>query len=256
MYAIFYLGPTQTTNRCTPQTYNLHTQTLQMFKHKTPIPTEADLNYVHTPAPTILLHPNVAADKYYHLVMKEKLWKSWSGDSFGIKYLTDDGQEGDPFQVDVKGVVMTVRDKMILQDSQTGTPVAIMYKMFLKLQTTFKIYTFTANIPNQKPSKQKHDGRDLYEWAECKDKFFSVQKTMKTVDGVEYVMDGIGKVFAAHRQMRISRNGKPCMHAVEKTLGIFKGNQWELKIGPGIDPALMVAFMAVMDEMNEEGQSG
>jgi len=93
-------------------------------------------------------------------------------------------------------------------------------------------------------------GLTLYEWAKCKDKFFSVHKVTKTVDGVEYVMDGVGKVFDK-RQMMISRDGKPCMHAIEKTLGIFTGNQWELKIGPGIDPALMVAFMAVMDQMKE-----
>ena len=220
------------------------------FKHSTPVPTDAELNFVH-PSPAVLLHPNVPADKFYNLVMKEKLWRSWSGDSFGVKYLQDD-KEVKPFEVDVKGVALTLRDKMILMDSQSKTPIAIMYKMFLKWETTFKIYTFTANTPNQAPSKQKHEGRDLYEWAECKDKFFSVRKTMKTVDGVEYVMDGVGKVFAAKRQMRITRDGKPCMHALEKTLGIFTGNQWEIKIGPGIDPCLMIAFMAIMDEMNEE----
>ena len=94
--------------------------------------------------------------------------------------------------------------------------------------------------------------KPLYELAKCKDKFFSVRKTMKTVHGDEYVMDGVGKVIAAHRQMRITKNGKPCVHAMEKNLGIFSGNQWEIKIGPGIDPSLIVAFMAIMDEMNEK----
>lgn len=85
---------------------------------------------------------------------------------------------------------------------------------------------------------------------QTQDKFFSVRKAMKTVDGVEYVMDGVGNVFD-YREMRITRDGTPCVHAIEKNLGIFTGNQWELKIGPGIDPCLIVAFMAIMDEMNE-----
>ena len=225
------------------------------MNHSTPVPTEEDLNYVH-PAPKKLLYPSMLpADKLYHLVMKEKLWTSWSGDSFGIIYFGEDFPDGShkPFEVDVKGKAVSLRDRMILQDSRTKAPVAVILQMHLKAETTFKIYTFEPNFENQEPSEnQKHDDRPLYEWAKCKDKFFSVRKTMKTADGVEYVMDGCGKVFAKHRQMVISRDGKPCMYARERTLGVFTGNQWEIQIGPGIDPALMVAFMAVMDEMNED----
>ena len=145
---------------------------------------------------------------------------------------------------------------MIVQDSHDQTPVAVILGMYLKWETTYKIYTFAPNVDGQLPSEnQKHDSRDLYEYAECKDKFFSVRKTMKTIDGVEYVMDGVANVFASHRQMRVTRNGKVAMHCIERTLGIFTGNQWELKIGPGIDPVLMIAFMAVMDEMNEDKQN-
>lgn len=75
---------------------------------------------------------------------------------------------------------------------------------------------------------------------------------MKTIDGAKYVRDAVGSVVTAHRQMAVSKNGKACMHAIAKNIGIFKGNQWELKISPGIDPVLMVAFMAVMDKMNED----
>jgi hypothetical protein len=225
-----------------------------MVKHSTPTPTDEDLNFAH-PSPKTLLHPGVPADKFYHLVMKEKLWRSWSADSFGVKYYQPDGREGDAdaFEVDVKGVALSLRDRMVVRDSQTKTPVAVILGMFWKWETTYKIYTFTPCAENQAPSTNlKHEGKDLYEWATCKDNLFSVHKTMKTADGVKYVMDGVGKVFASKRQMRITRNGKVCVYAKEKTLGIFTGNQWEIKIGPGIDPALMVAFMTVMDEMNED----
>ena len=225
-----------------------------MFTHSTPIPTDADLNVPH-PAPAKLLHPGVPADKFYHLVMKEKMWQSSSGDTFGVKYLKDSGEklaEGEVFEVDIKGAENTLRDRMIVQDSKDGTPVAVILGLFLKWESTYKIYTFTANTPCQAPSdKHKHEGRDLYEFATCKDKFMSVKKTMTTFDGVEYVMDGVGSVVGGYRQMRLARNGRACMHMMEKTLGIFAGNQWELKIAPGIDPVLVVAFMRVMDKMNE-----
>lgn len=231
-----------------------------MFNHSTPIPTDEDLNFVHT-GPAKLLHPGVPADKFYHLVMKEKLWRSWSGDSYGVKYYETSQQEGikekpiegKPFEVDIKGVSLSLRDRMLVLDSKYNTPVAIIIGMYLKLETTYKIYTFSPNIEGQVPSdKQKHEGRDLYELAECKNNFFAVRKTLKTVDGVIYVMDGVGKIISLHRQMRITRNGKPCMYAREKNFGFYTGNQWEIKIGPGIDPILMIAFMAVIDEMNED----
>ena len=222
-----------------------------MFKHSTPIPLKEDLEKVHPP-PTRLLHPSIAADRPYHLIMKEKLWRSWSGDSFGIKYLVDGNKEGPPFEVGIKGKTLDIRDRMVVQDDR-GVAVAVILSMFLKFETTFKIYTFTPNHQGQAPSKnQKHETKDLYEWATCKDKFMSVRKTLETIDGVKYVMDGVGSVFVGKRQMCISREGKPCMHAKEVIYGFLKGNQWELRIGHGIDPVLMVAYMAIMDEMNEE----
>jgi len=55
------------------------------MKHSSPVPTEEDFQYVH-PAPAKLLHEGLPAEKVYHLVMKEKLWTSWSGNSQGVTY--------------------------------------------------------------------------------------------------------------------------------------------------------------------------
>jgi hypothetical protein len=219
------------------------------INHSTPIPTDSDLNDVH-PSPKKTLCQDLPADKYYHLIMKEKLWKSWSQDSFGIYYA---GDEKKPFEVDVKGKALSWRDRMVLRMPNTQTPVAVILKMHLKWETTFKIYSFVPYEEGQLASEnQDHEGHPLYEWAECKDKFFSVRKTMTMFDGVKYVMDGVGKVIATHRQVRIARDDKPCVHMKEINLGIFTGNQWEIKIGPGIDPCIIIAFAAIMDEMNED----
>lgn len=218
-----------------------------IMKHSTPVPTDAELSFQHAP-PLKLLHPDVPADKMYHLVMKEKLWASWSGDTFGVCYFGDQK----PFEADVKGKVMTIRDKMILRN-QNGEELAILLKMHFKWETTFKIYGYTPYVEGQAPSEnQTYDDKPLYEWAKCKDKFFSIRKTMTMADGVEYVTDGVGPMMDL-RQIRITRNGLPCVHMKEINMGIFTGNQWEIIIGPGIDPCLIVAFAAIMDEMNENG---
>jgi len=74
---------------------------------------------------------------------------------------------------------------------------------------------------------------------------------MKIIDGVKYAMDGLGPIFDLH-QVRITRTDVPAVHCKELNDGLCKGNQWEIRIGPSIDPTLIVAFMAVMDEMNED----
>lgn len=112
-----------------------------MFTHSTPIPTNKDLQYVHA-EPMVLLHPRVPAGTFYHLVMKEKLWRTWSGDSFGVSYFDkhDDGS-AKPFGIDIKGQTMSIRDRMIVQDSRTKTAIAVILGMFLKFERTYKIYS-------------------------------------------------------------------------------------------------------------------
>ena len=84
-----------------------------------------------------------------------------------------------------------------------------------------------------------------------KDKFFLVRKILTMTDGAEFVSDGVGSKLDL-RQLRITRNDKVCVHAKEINMGIFTGNQWEIRMGVGIDPCIIVAFMAILDEMNED----
>jgi len=212
--------------------------------------------------PAAVLHPGVPTDRFYHLVMKEKLWKSWSGDSFGIKYMTSKDSHGrpiesGPFEADIKGAAMSFRDRMVVRDTQSGTPVAVILSMMFSFERTFKIYTFCPNFDGQRPSQnQKHEGRALYEFAECKDKFMSIRTTLKTVIGDDYVTDAVGSTMSGTRELRVTRNGHVCAYMKTLNLGFMAGNKWELKIAPGIDPVLMVAFRAIMDEMNEDKRNG
>jgi len=192
----------------------------------------------------------------YHLLMKEKYWASSSGDTYGIKYLSSDDIlqgpfHGTPFEVDVKEEVYTLSDRMVVRDSKNGMPVAVIVRMILRLQTTFKIYTFTPNADSQVPSRnQKYQGRDLYEFAICQHGWHSLRRTMRTVAGDEYVTDAVGD--ALDGEIEVTRNGEVCTHMRSHNLGLCTGNQWEITIPPGVDPVLMIAFRAIMDEMNED----
>jgi len=241
-----------------------------MFTHSTPIPTDDELNLTHQ-QPSKLLHPGVTADKSYHLLMKEKFWESLPGDSYGIRYFSFDAdamwepvaeeselsptgihrRRGKPFEVEVKGKALSLSDRMVVTDTYSGTPVAVIVRLHLRLQSTFKIYTLTPNIDSQVPSKNhKYDGRDLYEFAVCKDKWHTVRRTLRTAVGDEYVTDHVGK--ALDPEIRITRNGQVCSHMKLQNLGLVTGNQWDIKIAPGIDPVVMIAFRVIMDEMNED----
>jgi len=68
---------------------------------------------------------------------------------------------------------------------------------------------------------------------------------MRTVHGDEYIMESI---YQGMR--RVTRNGEVCPNVKQQHIGGFwtGSKQWELKVWPGTDPVLMVAFMAIYDE--------
>lgn len=161
-----------------------------------------------------------------------KLWRSWSGDSFGIR-----DADGHPFEADVKGQAISLRDRMILRD-QHGKEIGVMLKMFGRVLETFKIYGFEPYMPGQKPSKQCCNGRRLYPWATVVNQAMSVRTR-------------IGSMLVP-QQLRLTRNGK--VRASAKQKGFFQGitgSTRDLTIGPAIDPCLIVAFVAIVDEIRE-----
>ena len=99
---------------------------MPLFVHKTPIPTDEDLSHVH-PSTTKLLCPDLLpADKMYNLVMKEKIWSSWSGDSHGIRYLDVSKDEGDDSQTKSEALKnVALDDTDILATSDGDTPTAL-----------------------------------------------------------------------------------------------------------------------------------
>ncbi|GAX09351.1 hypothetical protein FisN_6Lh278 [Fistulifera solaris] len=219
-----------------------------MVHHSTPFPTLRDYEYVHNvtgPIFTDRVMPSSEPQHIYRLRMREKMWTSWSGDSYGIQY-----RDGTPFEVDIKGQVLTLRDRMILRDSK-GNVVGVMLRMFLRLQQTFKIYGLRPFKDSQAPSDQMFEGKALYTWAEVVEKFMSVQRIMTMADGTRYVADQVGS-FLGPQHLRLTYNGRVCASARQLNWAAdFGGTSWDLTIGPGVDPCLICCFIAVIDEMKE-----
>lgn len=70
---------------------------------------------------------------------------------------------------------------------------------------------------------------------------------MIMADGTIYISDRIGSVFGVN--LAVTRNGQFCATMKEK-LKTFKPKVWNVVVGPGIDPCLMIAFIAIVNEFD------
>jgi len=256
-------------------------------EYSVPVANSDDYQVVHH-QPAVLfdnsIQPGTEPGHVYHLKMRRKLWRTWTHDSFGVRYATD----GRPFEANVKGKVWSARNRMVLRNLQ-GVPIGVMLKMYGRFERTFKIYGFTPLYAGQVPSKQHGEefGRQLlYTWAEVVDPAYSITYTMKTYDGSFYVADRVGAVMGPTR-MRVSKNGgtflrtrfvfvMPYLSARlilfpfflffsrvdlftvfcamvehESFFSGLNGPVWDLRIAPGIDPCLVICFTAIVDELME-----
>lgn len=212
-------------------------------EHSVPVATADDFQYVHSKPPALFhdgVSPGNKPGELYRLKMKRKIW-SFTGSS-AITY--DDGR---PFPLKVQGTAWSMRKKTILRDTE-GRDVGVMMKMFCRREKTFKVYGFKPLYPAQAPSNQSHEGRRLFTWAEVTDKAYSLRYVMSSGRDT-YVADREGPAFGL-KQYKLSRNGKVC--ATVQRDSHWMSCYWDIEIGPGVDPCLILAFAAVVDEINEE----
>lgn len=219
-----------------------------MFQHSTPIPTAEDFAYVHRTAGPLFtddIRPSSEPRHVYRLRMHKKLWTSWSGNSFGIRYT-----DGTPFEADIKGLTFTFRDRMVLRDAK-GAVIGVMVQMPFRLQQTFKIYGIRPFRKGQAPSGQTYKNKALYPWAVISGEYMSVQRVMTMADGTTYVADQVGG-FLGPQHMSLTCNGKVCASVKQTNWAAnVGGTLWDMTIGPGVDPCLICCFIAAVDEMKE-----
>jgi hypothetical protein len=141
---------------------------------------------------------------------------------------------------------------MIIQNKDGKATGGMLKKLVRLRSSTFKICGFEPYTQGQKPSEQKlHEGRQLYSWAEVVNKIFSMQTEMTMVDSTIYIADRVGG-FIGPQKLRLTRNGQVCASMKQqRVFADFTGSTWDLIVGPGIDPCLMIAFIAIVDEIKE-----
>jgi len=101
-------------------------------------------------------------------------------------------------------------------------------------------------IRNGQKSCDSHDGSSLYKWASAKKRSGTLQFDMQGDDGVNYHTDYFGNALFGHPRLVLKREGRPCSSFVRKDRGC-----WQVKVGPGVDPALILCFVACFDKLRE-----
>jgi len=93
----------------------------------------------------------------------------------------------------------------------------------------------------------EYEGQPLYEWAVVTKRKESHQYNMTTVsDGIVYTTEFIGSIFLGPRKLAVIRQGLLCA-----TLTRQGTNQYKCRVGPGIDPLLMLCFITCVDKIHE-----
>jgi hypothetical protein len=117
--------------------------------------------------------------------------------------------------------------------------------------TDFKTHKCTAHICSFTPYNAKqtscgeHRGRSLFEWAVVAKRSESAQFTMTTApDGICHATDYFGPVLYGPLKLVLKQKGLVCASLVEAP-------KWKCRVSPGIDPAMIVCFVACIDKLRE-----
>jgi outer membrane protein assembly factor BamB len=210
-------------------------------------PTTGDWQYVH-PAPLKTLSkgiPTVEPNQVHNLIVEEKgLFRS-SGEAFVTRYL-----DGRPFEAQIHCQVVGIRGRYFLRNKD-GEAIGVTIPMLGRMPRTLKIYGFEPYTQGQKPSKkQLHEGKTLYPWAEVVDQKYSVQTKMTMADGTIYIANRIGAY-----KLSVTRNGQVCASLrSQQFFRNFEKLKWDVIIGPGIDPCLIIAFVTCVNALRKQNK--
>lgn len=111
----------------------------------------------------------------------------------------------------------------------------------------------TIQLCSLKPAKPSqascgtYQEQPLYKWAVVSKRKESHQYDMvTTADGANYGSEYYGSVVFGKRKLMLKREGLPCA-----SMDRSGNDRYKCRIGPGIDPVLIVSFVACMDKIHE-----
>jgi hypothetical protein len=209
-------------------------------KHSTPAPTEQDFLVEHKPPSSILcstLLPKSKGATYdFEVNQKKNCWN--------IETPVNDLLQGMKL-APVDPSSKTSTQCVLFQDAELAEPLAVMgVSDFQTHNCKAHIYSFMPCNANQK-SCGEHLGQSLFEWAVVANQSESHQYTMTTAaDGICHTTDYFGPVLYGPPKMVLKREGVVCASLVEAP-------KWKCRVSPGMDPAMIVCFVASIDKLRE-----
>ena len=115
----------------------------------------------------------------------------------------------------------------------------------------------TMMYPGQPPKHNTSDGKPLYVWASIyHSRRLGLQFIIEREDNkAKYVADACGDVFGPRMIRILSPNGKACAFARQYFPdGAVTDSRWDLLVGPGVDPSIMICFVSILNRYMGSGE--
>jgi hypothetical protein len=76
---------------------------------------------------------------------------------------------------------------------------------------------------------------------------------MTMADGTIYIADRVGSYIGPHK-LSVTRNGQVCasMKTQQQFFRNFEKLNWDVEIGPGIDPCLIIALVTCVNSFRRQ----
>lgn len=85
-------------------------------------------------------------------------------------------RKGKPFEAEVKGIALNIRDQMVIRDTQSGTRIVFfLVANWDSRHSQPRFSTFSPNVEGQVPSQNQ---TKLYKFATCTDEFMSIKTSV------------------------------------------------------------------------------
>lgn len=209
-------------------------------------PSPSDFFVVHNGEKAM---SKVATDKVQTLIMFKEMFRH-GGDTYKIKRKED---ENEVLQVEGK-VSKGKSDRMVLRD-MSGKPVAVLIGPRGNWKPTFYIYGVEPKLSGQEPSGEEQDeqGVKLYSWAYAvagsgiRTTYHLYLATGKN----QYEELGYTASLAIDTKICIEKQGKGGACLAERANELMFKDSYEVTVAAGIDPALMITFVAAIKEIQE-----
>mmetsp|Transcript_147751 Transcript_147751/g.275307 ORF Transcript_147751/g.275307 Transcript_147751/m.275307 type:complete len:218 (-) Transcript_147751:125-778(-) len=181
--------------------------------------------------------------------IKEKFF-SWSGGDFDVK------NNKDEVCYKVSGKVMTMRDKMVIQDP-TGKKVCVIQKKLMDIRSTFQIFRYTPNQEGQE-STETDDGTPIYRFAVIEKDIMALTPSFTYYlyqgnDNKVQVLHGSTKLMSFKFQMPIKKDEQLVANVGATSLFQFDAaNTYAVEVGPGMDALGVICFAVAADEIRQD----